>query len=296
MSFPSLVKPASPTAYAELGTGNSFTDPSFAADTSETTYAYIAAGSLGLSKVLLVKGFDFSWFDTANYDVTGMTVIMAFHGTNPGVNEFSKVQLYDETGTAIGSSVHSAFITPGWASAEISVNISAATLTNAAFGLGLQFNAITSVGGAVEYVQLIPKFTRKVVTSATGYGLQIQDSGGAAKLTDASTFVRQVSVTHKDGGFTGTVSIPDFDDTKGVIFFNSHWEKMTTGGVQQLKTEPWASNILIHGHGMELPAINWDNTTKVMTISTGGNYPLPAGFEHFFDMSCGVAITAVHYR
>lgn len=102
------------------------------------------------------------------------------------------------------------------------------------------------------------------------YGVRFFRNTGAASLEDDETFNRLVHSEKISEGFDGTISIPDFDSDKGLFTISYYLSKFRIDSDTRVSdSTSWSSQDYLHPHEhpVSLPSLNWDNSTKVMTIS-----------------------------
>lgn len=297
MAFPALVRLVRPTTAALSGTGTAWSNASQAIDgTTSAASVTLAAGAS--SQDLKLTNLDLSWFDSDGYDMSGVTVV--YRAQAPSGVTLSEVYLVDEAGADLGANMGPVAMPTSAAYATFAqdVTIPLTTFGDAAFGVRLK--AANATGSAqtlyLSDLQIIPRFTRKDV-GGDAYGLQIFDASGALKISSTGTFARYLGAIDKDGGYTGTDGFAGFNDARGVLFIAGHYEKWSVGSFVQLAAgTAWGANKSLRGHAMEYPAFTWDNTAKELTTATGGNYPLPSGFDLQGNPSPGWSAWFYHYR
>lgn len=324
--FPNQVTMELPGTVAESGSGTSWGNVSSINASSYNVARFPASGSAAAgdySKVIKCTNFDFSSFDNTLFDVTGVLIIMSSAGAESQAMMLSEAYLIDENGNDFGSNmggtnsewlVNQAIYvnrldTDTWPNlgpyyammytTEQVVDIPYATYSSTNFGFRFKaYHGGSSDGYAmIATVRIFLQFVRKRV--ASDYGFEFFNASGDVKLSPSGTFIRHIDVEHKLGGDTGTFSMSDFNSDQGLFFMPCHWEKYRLDiDTQQSRSVSWDSNNHIHlrGHAMELPDIDWDDSTKVFTISTGGAYPLPNDMDLRGDPHPGFSIVAIHYK
>lgn len=90
------------------------------------------------------------------------------------------------------------------------------------------------------------------------HDFELRDPSGNLLLRPSEALSRIVHVEELPANFTGTISVPSFDDQRGLFY------------VTLLMTGP-----VLFVVGETFPTLSWNNTTKVMTISP---HTLPSGF------------------
>lgn len=100
------------------------------------------------------------------------------------------------------------------------------------------------------------------------YGMEIVNADGTIGFSTQDTALTLVAVISKNYDFTGIVSIPTFDDLRGTLIvtfdINKRYSLDTTpldvGGTSPGPITPEVNR-------RSVPNLNWDNTTKLLTIS-----------------------------
>jgi hypothetical protein len=126
------------------------------------------------------------------------------------------------------------------------------------------------------------------------YGLQLFGPDGSLRLDSDETFTRLVAVHSFAWDFTGTVSVPDFDDQKGLFFVNSVLAKVDYVSKVTLPdshTPLRAYQDSLSAVDGSFPTVHWNNTTKVLTLSP---VVWPPGWSTY-DPS-DYSIVFIHYR
>lgn len=108
------------------------------------------------------------------------------------------------------------------------------------------------------------------------YGAKFTNASGLYSLEPDETYTRVVHEELVPLGFSGTFSVPDFDDTKGMFYVT-----FDSGGSGGFAFNPFA-----------LPNLQWDNTAKTMTVTPA---TLPPGFMNT-SIEQGKRIVFLHYR
>ena len=121
------------------------------------------------------------------------------------------------------------------------------------------------------------------------YGLQVFNSDGSLAIGTLSEPPRLIYHEEFDYNFSGTRSVPDFDDTKGFISVSFGHHKTTSGG-QTSPSTPIGGTTQVQIDATSLPTVNWNNTTKVLTLA-------PATFtDTFVGGQSEYSIFMVHYK
>lgn len=125
------------------------------------------------------------------------------------------------------------------------------------------------------------------------YGVKIFGPGGTLRLDDDEAFTRVVATVKKNYDFSGTFSVPDFDDTKGLFHVSYLINKFDISSNTAIpdNTSPLGAFDNFAFDITSLPTLSWNNTTKVMTVSP---VVWPTGWT-IWNKSDYV-ITFIHYR
>ena len=122
------------------------------------------------------------------------------------------------------------------------------------------------------------------------YGVKIMGPGGVLRLDEDETFTRVVATVKKGASFSGTFSVPDFDDTKGLFHVSYFVNKWDSGAAADSLTP---MNTIYRGFVFEetsLPSLNWNNSTKVMTVTP---VSWPAGWTYY--NASDYVVTFIHW-
>ena len=100
--------------------------------------------------------------------------------------------------------------------------------------------------------------------------VSVMEDAHAAVLSLASSSARIVATVKRNASFSGTFSVPDFDDTKGlfhVSYFVNKFDVAVDAALPDSHTplDPFTDHLVFEM--TSLPSLNWNNTTKVMTVS-----------------------------
>lgn len=93
------------------------------------------------------------------------------------------------------------------------------------------------------------------------YGFEVRRSDGTVQIASSMTVLRLIGTEEFAANANESRYVPDFDDTRGIL---------------QLTFEPYFSN----GFFLDVnwfPSINWNNTTKMLTVSPAN----PARLDYF---------------
>jgi hypothetical protein len=96
------------------------------------------------------------------------------------------------------------------------------------------------------------------------HGLEIRKANGVISLSTKETVVRFVHIQRVGGSFSGTFSVPDFD---GVVSGGSFTGSGFFYVQYVIRSRGDASTVQPIYGAMITPTLNWNNTTKVMTVS-----------------------------
>jgi hypothetical protein len=104
------------------------------------------------------------------------------------------------------------------------------------------------------------------------FGVEMRNADNTLSIGGVRTFARLVSVHHFLGNQTATISVPEFDHTKGAIGFYPKVNKFSnaTARVAQTTPESQTHHVSLSVHYM--PDINWDNTAKTLSVSPPSYY------------------------
>lgn len=124
------------------------------------------------------------------------------------------------------------------------------------------------------------------------YGVKIFGPGGVLRLDEDETFTRVVATVKRNFNFSGTVSVPDFDDTKGMFHVSYFINKFNdTSGKLADNKAPMVLLDKLTFEATSLPTLNWNNTTKLLAISP---VVWPSGWTAI--NASDYLITFIHYR
>ena len=126
------------------------------------------------------------------------------------------------------------------------------------------------------------------------YGVKIFGPGGVLRLDEDETFTRVVATVKQNYDFTGTFSVPDFDDTKGlfhVSYFINKFDVAVDAALPDSTTplDPLTDYLVFEM--TSLPSLSWNNTTKLMTVSP---VVWPSGWTQLNKSD--YVVTFIHYR
>jgi len=102
------------------------------------------------------------------------------------------------------------------------------------------------------------------------YGVKIMGPGGVLRLDEDETFTRVVATVKKGASFSGTFSVPDFDDTKGlfhVSYFVNKFDIYTWTALADSANPMRDYRDHLVWNETSLPSLSWNNTTKVMSAT-----------------------------
>lgn len=126
------------------------------------------------------------------------------------------------------------------------------------------------------------------------YGVKIFGPGGTLRLDDDETFTRVVATVKQNYDFTGTFSVPDFDDTKGlfhVSYFINKFDVYVNAALPDTTTPLNEFRDVLVFEMTSLPSLSWNNTTKRMTVSP---VVWPSGWTQLNKSD--YVVTFIHYR
>jgi len=108
------------------------------------------------------------------------------------------------------------------------------------------------------------------------YGFEFKDSDGKVFLDVTKTGVRLVDSFEKDGLFSGSVSVPNFDSDKGAFFVKVfisayNWASYARFVEEYTDSTVFPFNDTVDGYWFGsydpmTPQLTWDNNTKQMSI------------------------------
>lgn len=115
------------------------------------------------------------------------------------------------------------------------------------------------------------------------YGIQMRNSGGALALDTDECFPQLVRSRRVAGDWSGTLFISNFDLNRGMFYVALCYEKRHGGAYAGRAPDaaaysPTASPdtyMTIASGSYNLPTLNWNNDTKIMTVTPAD---LPPGF------------------
>lgn len=126
------------------------------------------------------------------------------------------------------------------------------------------------------------------------YGVQMFNSAGVLRLDIDETFTRVVDTVKLSATSTGTVSVPDFDSARGMLFVNYFVNKfdLYTDTALADSYSPMRDfrDTLVY-EPTSLPSLSWNNTTKLLSYSP---VVWPSGWTRF--NASDYMITFIHYR
>jgi len=117
------------------------------------------------------------------------------------------------------------------------------------------------------------------------HGFEFRNAAGNVSITMDDAMPRLVHSQRFANGFSGTISVPDFDSDKG-MFYVSPCAVRQTGPYNLTRddTADYPDSFTISCNGKMIPDLSWDNTTKVMTINpTVFPYYWPSNEPYFYD-------------
>lgn len=111
------------------------------------------------------------------------------------------------------------------------------------------------------------------------YGIELRRADGSLALSSVETFARLVHVETLAHAFSGTFSVPAFDDQLGMFYAQFEVTDLTADG----ETSP--------GVNVILGSLSWNNATKVMTVAPP---VIPAAYFH--QAASNYEINFIHFR
>jgi hypothetical protein len=128
------------------------------------------------------------------------------------------------------------------------------------------------------------------------HGLQFFNASGQLILEDDETFARVVHSQRFASNFTGTIIVPEFDDTKG-IFYISYYAMKFRSDVDTQMADNTAWNVYdylnIRLTSFTLPSLYWSNGPRTMDISP---HSIPSGWHIRGNLNPDYELTFIHYR
>jgi hypothetical protein len=128
------------------------------------------------------------------------------------------------------------------------------------------------------------------------HGIQFFTSSGQLVIEADETFTRVIYSEKKLSNFNGTISVPNFNDTKGMFYVSYYALKVNNVtrvalADNTLFTSSEFVNIGINPHA--LPNLIWNNTTKLLTVTP---HSLPTSFETWGAKNPPYEITFIHNK
>ena len=108
------------------------------------------------------------------------------------------------------------------------------------------------------------------------YGCQINKADGTPAILPEETFCRVVAIIDVARGFSGTLSVPQFDSDRGAlsVFFHLFRGLDSVDLEDELSLDWYGSNQDVpyfqrpgSHHPANLPSVDWDNATKLATVA-----------------------------
>lgn len=315
MNFPNLLKLVNPvTAYYRFAdTGSTWTNTSTLLDTGWPGYFVSTAttGSIpigGYSRLLSLRlsgAFDYLPDDD---DVVSLTLTIRSDVVTQAGTSILAAAIANDNGFFLSFPGNSTFtqtlVSPvvtanGTYNSQYMAltNIKASVLKDPTLEIRLSFwNSSVSTAARtvnVERVYVVARTTKKAASVDYTTGLDIRDSTGVSMLGPYGTFTRHVATIYKDNNFSGTISVPNFDDTKGTFVINWSLEKHGLNSAQVAKTVGWETTPAkaVMADSTDLPTLNWNNTTKLLTVT-----PNPSAWANTTEITSGYHIVFLHYR
>lgn len=125
------------------------------------------------------------------------------------------------------------------------------------------------------------------------YGVLIRSAAGAIQVDEDETLSRRVASVIVEHDFNGVISVPKFDDTKGIFTVTYDVRKCYVGATPFNRTDDTTMNFYrtIEFGPYHFPTLTWANATKLLTVVPAD---LPSGFAH--DYETKYRINFFHYK
>lgn len=126
-------------------------------------------------------------------------------------------------------------------------------------------------------------------------------SGNQIIIDADETLTRNIRVLSLGHDFAGEISIPEFDDTRGIFSVSYNLAKYKiSNDTRQSETTPFSDDPYMRAaiHIWALPSLHWNNDARILTVSPE---TLPEGFwwgpaRGGENPHPGYQITFIHYR
>lgn len=123
------------------------------------------------------------------------------------------------------------------------------------------------------------------------YGFQTINSDGVTGIDSTETSVRYVGVAYFNVGFTGNISVPNFDSNRGTYLLTPFVYKIdvdtqsrTSDSATGFFNVFYATDVAYDGTWKtgQRPVTSWNNTTKVFSVtSPSGRADFKVMFLHY---------------
>jgi len=129
--------------------------------------------------------------------------------------------------------------------------------------------------------------------------MELRNADGSLVLESDETFTRVVHTAPVLGDFSGVISVPAFDDTKGLFYVSYRLMKFNVdGGVRLADSADWSttsgSRTRSAVHPAAMPTLAWANGPKEMTITPSA---LPGAWPRYGSGDRpDYTIIFLHYR
>ena len=106
----------------------------------------------------------------------------------------------------------------------------------------------------------------------SSYGVEMRNADGVLTISSERVFARIVNTFFVTFNQSTTFSEPKFDDTRGTIIINPHAIKFDANNVRTTNDAPQNTLAFFRSSTIQLPTINWNNTTKILTVTPAIDY------------------------
>lgn len=126
------------------------------------------------------------------------------------------------------------------------------------------------------------------------YGIQFFNASGNLALDIDECFPQLVYNARVSGGFSGTISIPNFDEVRGMFYVAFCIQKLKVGGDGRMTIQADGSTDYTHlgVNPASLPTLTWNNATKVMSVTPAN---LPSNWPGMRENS-DYFLRCIHFR
>lgn len=175
-------------------------------------------------------------------------------------------------------------------------DLTLSAVNDSSFGIGVAVTRTTGSSNTarVRFVQARCWYTAESA-GVDNYGFRTFKSTGDSSLEPYETFARLLHIEYKSFNFSGTFSLPSFDDTKGIFVVDYDMCKVSIASDTKLADNTAFNDYIgVTSHGYGLPGLLWNNTTKIMTVTPAS---LPSGFiDRYATYYPNYRIVFLHYR